>query len=145
MTEWNLSGWTEFRDVVHEIRENYGYHTRNNTVLFRGQPNGPLKSTLERTTSEEFSLSSYILRARQRANELESYTDTNWGLSDWPKLHDEIKDSQPEYGIYMPPKLASYLIYLRQLGYPSPLLDWTTSPYIAAYFAMCEQVENKKM
>jgi len=27
------------------------------------------------------------------------------------------------------------MVYLRQNGFPSPLLDWTRSPYIAAYFA----------
>ena len=27
------------------------------------------------------------------------------------------------------------MVYLRHFGFPSPLLDWTENPYIAAYFA----------
>ena len=31
-----------------------------------------------------------------------------------------------------------YMVYLRHYGFPSPLLDWSMSPYVAAYFSFRE-------
>ena len=39
---------------------------------------------------------------------------------------------------------ASYLIYTRHHGFPSPLLDWTRSAYIAAFFAFAAEHKQIK-
>ncbi|NOT04047.1 MAG: FRG domain-containing protein [Anaerolineales bacterium] len=151
MEEKNLDSWDKFKIVVDEIRENYGYHElskdkehtlkRKNVVLFRGQPNLPVKTTLERKTTEEFTLGRYLLFTSQIIDEIETLTGLKWNVPD--SEVSEINKNQSHRRVYLPQNWYAYLVYLRHHGYPSPLLDWTTSPYIAAYFALCESPLQK--
>ena len=154
MIEKNPNNWNEFKAIITEIRDTYGHHEYSigndqtyrgkNIVLFRGQQcaDWPLQTTLERKTRKSFNVAQYLLQATKRVHEIESYTGTKWNIPD--DLFREIKEKQDDlFGLFLP--CYDYLVYLRHHGYPSPLLDWSESPYIAAYFALCDQtIENSE-
>jgi hypothetical protein len=141
----DLDSWADFSNAIAEIRSNYGTHsieldsstrTRSNEILFRGQSHcsWELRTTLERTTDEKYSIYRYLQRANSVVNEIESLTGKNWQLPSFPDIGKEIDVSRDPLLPHLP--CYEYLVYLRHHGFPSPLLDWTRSPYVAAYFAL---------
>ncbi len=142
----DLPSWSDFADAIARLREEYGSyavdpggeheHEVTNPILFRGQSNSDwtLDTTLERTIGERISISHYLQRADSVVNEIESFTVKDWQLPSWPDIREEIATVQDSLRAHLP--CYDYLVYLRHHGFPSPLLDWSGSPYIAAYFAM---------
>jgi len=146
----DLDTWADFPNAIAGIRGEYGSHsieiadrteTLPNDILFRGQSDSEwkLQTTLERITDEKYSIPRYLQRADSVVNEIESLTGKSWQLPAFPDICRAINEVQDSLRSHLP--CYEYLVYLRHHGFPSPLLDWTRSPYVAAYFAL-EQSNN---
>jgi hypothetical protein len=144
METFELESWADFAKAVADVRAKFGTHLHphaggrsHSTIVFRGQSDSEwkLKTTLERASDERYSIPGYVGRADSVVNQIESTTGRVWSLPSYPEMLNEILRTQDSMRACLPLSCYGYLVYLRHHGFPSPLLDWTNSPYIAAYFA----------
>lgn len=90
-------------------------------LIYRGQRSASwgLISSLHRTT---------LIRSIQDVNQYATFV--------LPKVHEAIEAwTGRSWNLESQLGLAEFLAFLQHNGFPTPLLDWTESPYIAAYFA----------
>jgi hypothetical protein len=141
MEQVDLKTWEEFEQRIEQL-----IHQRSerksatddyiSEYLFRGQPDSTwsLTTTLERFTGRLLTLEEYYRILRATKPQVETFTGETW--EKMPSLFDYMKEIGEE-GLLLPGKFPAYeyFVYLRHHGFPSPLLDWTRSPYLAAYFA----------
>jgi len=100
--------------------------------LFRGQADQrwSLFTTLERVSTKPWSVKSYYRLLLSVAPAIVSLTTREWDLD---------QDAEVDEGRHGPPPGYDFMIYLRHHGFPSPLLDWSRSPYVAAFFAFARR------
>jgi len=106
-------------------KEQGGYFS---PVLFRGQrkESYKLKTSLERYSTKQYSPEDYYKLMLNIRYTVESWTEKRWDIADKYTRDDSVPNAPQGY---------EFMTYLRHHDFPSPLLDWTRSFYVAAFFA----------
>lgn len=127
--------WKAFEQWLTKLRSEYG----ERELLFRGQGDSqwPLDTTLERNSEKIISVHDYYrLIAARVAPAVETFTGISLPAYD-PELAPAFQDinSFDSFDRFPSGPLYEYTVYLRHHSFPSPLLDWSKSPFVAAFFA----------
>ncbi|MDD5319411.1 MAG: FRG domain-containing protein [Methylococcales bacterium] len=115
-------------------------------VLFRGQSNSEwgLETTLERNFGENIGLEYYYQGVCIALPQIETYTGERWSITSYDEYINWVKKCRGDNRNFAFDFLGyEFMAYLRHHGFPSPLLDWSRSPFVAAFFAFRHAKKGK--
>lgn len=113
------------------------FENQNLKLLYRGQSDSrwEITSTLERSVNGRMSCEEYYLKVERYKPVLNSIFDRKFERKVNSKGY-VFNFDEYFYASWELPDME-YLTYLRHHGFPTPLIDWSRSLYVALFFA-CE-------
>ncbi len=131
-TELRLTCWEEFEEKAATFDD--PNRKLWDEVWFRGQADArwALETTLERR-SKVTEVSAYLRLISSIKPAVETFTGLEFKMPEFVELEKGCREyDRFQFFLF---ESMTYMAHLRHGGFPSPLLDWSNSPYVAAYFA----------
>ncbi len=143
-----LGSWSDFDAALREVRASLARNqgqTGVSEMIFRGQSDATwaLDTTLERFDEFPRSFLEYYRMMRVAHPQVEAHTGRSWPMPEYKFYEEWTKNFDSIYGYPREWPAYDFMAYLRHHGYPSPLLDWSRSPYVAAFYAVRHQGEGR--